>query len=112
MLFRSRAGEAPSLLFVTLSDVAGEGGNESAAQSSAGQHQEDEVRQPEGHPIGAQLRAGAERVGDDDRAQHTQKAWKERYLVLQKHYGWLPNLFAHGWILFRRLLFNLKLLGK
>jgi len=45
-------------------------------------------------------------------AQHTQKAWKERYLVLQKHYGWLPNLFAHGWILFRRLLFNLKLLGK
>jgi hypothetical protein len=45
-------------------------------------------------------------------AQHTQKAWKERYLVLQRHYGWLPNLFAHGWILFRRLLFNLKLLGK
>ena len=45
-------------------------------------------------------------------AQHTQKAWKERYLVLEKHYGWLPNLIAHGWILFRRLLFNLKLLGK
>ena len=45
-------------------------------------------------------------------AQHTQKAWKERYLVLERHYGWLPNLIAHGWILFRRLLFNLKLLGK
>jgi hypothetical protein len=45
-------------------------------------------------------------------AQHTQKAWKERYLVLEKHYGWLPNLFAHGWILLRRLLFKLHLLGK
>jgi len=32
--------------------------------------------------------------------------------VLTKHYGAVPNLFAHGWILFRRLLFNLNLLGK
>ncbi|MFM6951551.1 MAG: glycosyltransferase family 2 protein [Bacteroidota bacterium] len=44
--------------------------------------------------------------------QHTQKAWKERYAVLSKHYGSVPNFFAHGWILFRRLLFNLNLLGK
>lgn len=44
--------------------------------------------------------------------QHTQKAWKERYAVLNKHYGVVPNFFAHGWILFRRLLFNLNLLGK
>jgi hypothetical protein len=44
--------------------------------------------------------------------QHTQKAWKERYEVLSKHYGMLPNLMAHGWILFRRLLFKLNLLGK
>ena len=44
--------------------------------------------------------------------QHTQKAWKERYAVLSKHYGTLPNLMAHGWILFRRLLFKLHLLGK
>ncbi len=44
--------------------------------------------------------------------QHTKKAWKERYDVLTKHYGAVPNLFAHGWILFRRLLFNLNLLGK
>lgn len=44
--------------------------------------------------------------------QHTQKAWKERYAVLSKHYGGLWNFFAHAWILFRRLLFNLKLLGK
>lgn len=44
--------------------------------------------------------------------QHTQKAWRERYAVLAKHYGGIPNFFAHGWILFRRLLFNLNLLGK
>lgn len=44
--------------------------------------------------------------------QHTKKAWKERYDVLSKHYGSIPNFFAHGWILFRRLLFNLNLLGK
>lgn len=44
--------------------------------------------------------------------QHTQKAWKERYLVLQRHYGVIPNFFAHVWIMFRRLLFNLNLLGK
>lgn len=44
--------------------------------------------------------------------QHTQKAWKERYAVLSKHYGTWPNLVAHGWILFRRLLFKLNLLGK
>jgi glycosyltransferase involved in cell wall biosynthesis len=44
--------------------------------------------------------------------QHTQKAWKERYRVLSKHYGMVPNFFAHGWILLRRLLFNLNLLGK
>jgi glycosyltransferase involved in cell wall biosynthesis len=44
--------------------------------------------------------------------QHTKKAWKERYRVLSIHYGKIPNFFAHGWILFRRLLFNLNLLGK
>lgn len=44
--------------------------------------------------------------------QHTKKAWKERYDVLSKHYGVIPNFLAHGWILFRRLLFNLNLLGK
>ena len=44
--------------------------------------------------------------------QHTKKAWNERYDVLSKHYGLIPNFFAHGWILFRRLLFNLNLLGK
>ncbi len=41
--------------------------------------------------------------------QHTKKAWKERFAVLSNHYGLLPNLFAHGWIVFRRIWFNLKL---
>lgn len=44
--------------------------------------------------------------------QHTKKAWKERFAVLSKHYGLIPNLLAHGWILVRRLLFKLHLLGK
>ena len=44
--------------------------------------------------------------------QHTKKAWKERYSVLSKHYGALPNLISHGWIFFRRILFRLNFLGK
>ncbi len=41
--------------------------------------------------------------------QYTKKAWRERFNVLTKHYGLLPNLFAHVWIIIRRVLFNLKL---
>ncbi len=41
--------------------------------------------------------------------QHTKKAWKERFNVLTKHYGLLPNLLAHVWIIIRRVFFNLKL---
>lgn len=41
--------------------------------------------------------------------QHTKKAWKERFDVLTKHYGLLPNLLAHVWIIIRRVFFNLKL---
>lgn len=41
--------------------------------------------------------------------QHTKKAWKERFTILSKHYGWLPNLFHHGWIFIRRVLFSLNL---
>jgi glycosyltransferase involved in cell wall biosynthesis len=40
-------------------------------------------------------------------AQNEKKAWKERYAVLQKHYGMVPNLLAHIWIVCRRLLFKL-----
>ena len=31
-------------------------------------------------------------------------AWKERYKVLAKHYGWLTNLLNHGWIIVRFLM--------
>jgi glycosyltransferase involved in cell wall biosynthesis len=41
--------------------------------------------------------------------QHTKKAWRERYAVLNKHYGVLSNFFAHLWIFLRRLLFQFKL---
>lgn len=41
--------------------------------------------------------------------QHTKKAWRERYAVLNKHYGLLANFFAHLWIFLRRLLFQFKL---
>ena len=40
--------------------------------------------------------------------QHTQKAWKERFAVLQKHYGFIPNILAHGWIVIRRIIFNIQ----
>lgn len=41
--------------------------------------------------------------------QNEKKAWKERYAVLKKHYGTLPNVAAHLWIVCRRILFKLKL---
>lgn len=40
--------------------------------------------------------------------QHEKKAWKERFAVLSKHYGFLPNCLNHVWIVLRRLMFNLK----
>jgi hypothetical protein len=40
--------------------------------------------------------------------EHTQKAWKERYAILSKHYGSFSNLLAHIWIFVRRIIFNLK----
>jgi glycosyltransferase involved in cell wall biosynthesis len=36
------------------------------------------------------------------------KAWKERFHVLSKHYGFFPNLLAHGWIIIRRIIFKFK----
>jgi glycosyltransferase involved in cell wall biosynthesis len=38
--------------------------------------------------------------------QNEKKAWKERYHVLRKHYGVIPNYLAHFWIALRRVLFN------
>jgi glycosyltransferase involved in cell wall biosynthesis len=40
--------------------------------------------------------------------EHTQKAWKERYAILNKHYGAVFNFFAHIWIFCRRIIFNIK----
>jgi glycosyltransferase involved in cell wall biosynthesis len=40
--------------------------------------------------------------------EHTQKAWKERYSILSKHYGGFFNFLAHIWIFIRRIIFNLK----
>jgi glycosyltransferase involved in cell wall biosynthesis len=47
-------------------------------------------------------------------SQNTKKAWKERYKVLENHYGRIPNFFAHIWIFGRRGWFSLqeKLFGK
>lgn len=46
--------------------------------------------------------------------QYTKKAWKERYQVLEKHYGKIPNFLAHIWIFCRRGIFYIqgKLFGK
>lgn len=35
-------------------------------------------------------------------SQHARKAMKERYQILQSHFGFLPNLWAHAWIVLRR----------
>ena len=51
--------------------------------------------------------AGFETGGSS--AQHEKKAWKERFSVLSKHYGFLPNCINHAWIVLRRLMFNLKI---
>jgi glycosyltransferase involved in cell wall biosynthesis len=50
--------------------------------------------------------AGFETGGSS--SQHEKKAWKERFAVLSKHYGFLPNCINHVWIVLRRLMFNLK----
>lgn len=49
--------------------------------------------------------AGFETGGSS--AHHEKKAWKERFAVLSKHYGFLPNCINHCWIVLRRLIFNL-----
>jgi hypothetical protein len=51
--------------------------------------------------------AGFETGGSS--SQHEKKAWKERFSVLSKHYGFLPNCINHCWIVLRRLMFNLKI---
>ncbi|MBL7729173.1 MAG: glycosyltransferase [Dinghuibacter sp.] len=41
-------------------------------------------------------------------AQHRKKAWKERYQILKTHYGFLPNLLNHAWIIVRYLFSRKK----
>ncbi len=40
--------------------------------------------------------------------QRIRSSWKERFQVLSTHYGWLPTLLRHGWLLLRSLSFRLK----
>ena len=40
--------------------------------------------------------------------ENSRKAIKERYEIFKNHFGYLPNILAHVWIVIRRVLFNLK----
>lgn len=40
-------------------------------------------------------------LADGLSSTHHKKAWKERYLVLRKHYGWLTNIINHLYIVLR-----------
>ena len=46
-------------------------------------------------------------TGGFSRKNH-RRSLQDRYLVLQKHFGVLPNLLNHAWILLRGVLFVLK----
>ena len=37
-------------------------------------------------------------------SQNSRKAMRERYQILKSHFGFLPNLWAHAWIVLRRFL--------
>ena len=41
-------------------------------------------------------------------SQNSRKAMKERYQILKSHFGFLPNLFAHFWIVLRHFLSRRK----
>ena len=40
-------------------------------------------------------------LADGLSSTHHKKAWKERYLVLRKHYGWFTNIINHLYIVLR-----------
>jgi len=44
--------------------------------------------------------------------QNLKKSWKERFHVMQSHFGFIPTLFSHGWIVLRGARFALKKGGK
>jgi glycosyltransferase involved in cell wall biosynthesis len=52
------------------------------------------------HTVNTRLVISQFRTGGTS-ARHRKKAWRERYAVLKKHYGFLPNLFNHLRIIWR-----------
>jgi glycosyltransferase involved in cell wall biosynthesis len=46
-------------------------------------------------------------MGGVSKTRH-QQSLKDRYAVLKRHFGWLSNLFNHGIIVVRALIFKLK----
>ena len=40
--------------------------------------------------------------------QNARRAMKERYKILERHFGFIPNLLAHFWIVLRHFLFRRK----
>ncbi len=44
--------------------------------------------------------------------QNLKKSWKERFHVMQSHFGLLQTILAHVWIIFRGIRFALKKGGK
>lgn len=44
--------------------------------------------------------------------QRHQQSLKDRYQILKKHYGFLPNLWNHFWIILRGIWFKISRLGK
>jgi len=50
-------------------------------------------------------------LGGTSRQRH-QESLKNRYTILQKHYGFVGNLFNHSWIVLRAIWFKIKRRGK
>ena len=46
-------------------------------------------------------------MGGVSKTRHRQSL-KDRYIVLKKHFGWLPNVINHGLIIIRAIVFKLK----
>jgi glycosyltransferase involved in cell wall biosynthesis len=44
--------------------------------------------------------------------QNLKKSWIERFQVMQRHFGLLETILAHGWIVFRGIAFALRNGGK
>jgi glycosyltransferase involved in cell wall biosynthesis len=58
-----------------------------------------------GDPVARYLTGGVSK-------QKHQQGLNERYTILRSHYGLVPTLLAHGWIIVRAILFKISRLGK